>query len=69
MERRMTGDGLRSVCPQFKARWSWQGGYYISCGGKKIRFSSQDARNRHYERHCCRVFGVCEIHIRRENMK
>lgn len=54
-------DGLRAVCPLFKCRSSYRGRSYIVCG-KKTVYDGCDARNEHYKRFCCSLYGLCEIY-------
>lgn len=58
-------DGLRALCPAFKARSFYKGKYYISCCGK-FRFDKPGERNEHYKEYCCRNWLQCEIYNTRE---
>lgn len=49
-------DGCRAKCPQFKARASYHGRHYISCGPRNYKFVSKDTRDAHYMVFCC---GSC----------
>lgn len=53
-----TRDGLRAVCPEFKARSSFMGVHYIVCR-KKLRFVTLEARNRYYADFCCGKCAEC----------
>lgn len=52
-------DGLRARCPRFASRSDYQGKSYISCGGKKLKFSHRDSRDIWYECMCCRAPEKC----------
>lgn len=54
-------DGLRATCPRFKARSSYRGAHYISCGGSKYKFGCKESRDLHYMVFCCGgIYDSCQ---------
>lgn len=51
-------DGLRAICPEFKARSSYKGRHYISCKGK-YRFDNAKERDEYYAEYCCENYRGC----------
>lgn len=46
-------DGLRAVCPRFKARSSHLGVHVIECGDTSYPFFKVEPRDRYYRNWCC----------------
>lgn len=52
-------DGLRAGCGKFRARSSYRGGYYLDCGGHKLKANTRSSRDTFYAVYCCRDWERC----------
>lgn len=58
-------DGLRAICPNFRARSSYRGRHYIVCS-KKFRFESAAERDKYYAETCCSTRDECMLMLEAE---
>lgn len=65
-------DGLRAHCPNFIARSSYRGKYYIECRvdvqrSIKVPYGNAGDRNAHYRDCCCGNNEDCSLYCNEDN--